>query len=106
MTEDLLGDALDQAIQSTLHQDWLCDFTNPYDALESWFTMSSDSRENLEELIVSIDRCFAGTADAQARLALWPDSGLKVEEIDDLLLAMRKRAVDGLAGNPQPMRAP
>ena len=97
---------LDQAIGIALNQDWTYDFSNPYEAVEAWFRRDGRWPENLELVIADIDRLFATTPDAEARLAPWVGTGLRVDEIDAFLGAMRKRAVDGLAGDPEPMRQP
>jgi hypothetical protein len=96
---------LDQAMAS-LDQDWRTEFPDEYAALEDWFHADGWSPTVLTALVRDIDLLFAEDADAAARLAQFPHTGLSVNTIDRFLRAIRKRALDGLAGNPEPMRAP
>lgn len=100
------GFMLEQAIGVALNQDWTYDFRSPYEALEAWFQEDGQWPQNLQALIRDIDLLFATTPDAETRLAPWVGTGLRVDEIDGFLAAMRKRAVDGMADNAEPMRAP
>lgn len=98
-------DVLEQAMAS-LDQDWRTDFPDEYAALEDWFQADGWSPRVLTALVRDIDQLFAEEPDAEARLAHFPHTGLSTKTSDDFLRAIRKRAVDGLAGNPEPMRAP
>ncbi|MCU1599514.1 MAG: hypothetical protein JWO22_223 [Frankiales bacterium] len=106
MTNDPPGFALDQAIRTSLNQDWNVDFPDPYQALDDWFRRAGERPQNLQPLIDDIDLLFEETVNAETRFERWPQTGLRPDQLDDLLHAMRKRAVDGLAGNAEPMRAP
>jgi hypothetical protein len=96
---------LDQAMAS-LDQDWRIEFPDEYAALEDWFQADGWSQPVLKALIRDIDQLFAEEPDAEARLAHFPYTGLSTRTSDAFLQAIRKRAVDQLAGNAEPMRAP
>jgi len=96
---------LTQAMWS-LDQDWRIEFADPYEALEDWFQADGVHPQNLQSLIADVDQLFAEDPDAQARLAHFPHTGLRVEMFDAFLRAIRARAVRGLAGDAEPMRAP
>ena len=105
MSEYPPGFILEQAMWS-LHQDWQLDFADPYDALEDWFQSDGVHPDPLNAIIRDVDELFAEEPDTAARLAHFPHIGWRLETFDEFLRAIRKRAADGLAGNPEPMRAP
>jgi hypothetical protein len=90
----------------TLDQDWDIDFADEFAALEDWFAADGIRPEVLKPLIADVDQLFADEPSAEARLAHFPHTGLRSDTFDEFLRAIRKRAEDGLAGNPQPMRRP
>ena len=96
---------LDQAL-SNLDQDWRVDFADPWEALEEWFIGAEPNEEVLERIAADVELLLVDEPDPEARLAHFPHTGLPVDMFDDFLRAIRKRALDGLAGNPEPMRAP
>ena len=106
MTDYEPGFILDQALGCALHQDYLIDFDDAYDALEDWFVQVDGAEVILTALIRDLDLLFADEPDAAARLAHFPEIGWRVETFDDFLSALRRRAETGLAGNPEPMLPP
>jgi hypothetical protein len=96
---------LQQAMES-LHQDWRIDFADAYEALEDWFQADGWHAVVLQSLIRDVDLLFEDEPDTGARLAHFPHFSWRLETFDDFLRAIRKRAQDGLAGNPVPMRDP
>jgi hypothetical protein len=100
------GFLLDQAMGVALSQDWTYDFDDAYAAMEAWFQRNGGHPDVLNGLVRDVDLLFAETSDVASRLARFPQIGWRLETFDAFLQAIRKRAVDGIAGDPEPMRAP
>ena len=90
---------------SSLDEDWQIEFPDAYAALADWFQVDGRSPEVLRALIADLEQLDAD-ADTAARLARFPRIGWRLDTFDEFLRAIRKRAESGLAGEPEPMRAP
>ncbi len=82
------------------------DFASPYEAVEYWFAEAGEREGNNRDLIADIDLLFAETTSPEERVARLKGIYLAPQDVDDLLQAIRHRAVTGLAGKPEPLHAP
>ena len=62
---------LKQAI-GQLDQDWTDDYTDAYEALESWFVEAAPNEEVLHRITHDVDQLFADEPDEAARMAHFP----------------------------------
>jgi len=54
-----IGFILEQAMATSLHQDWRIDFDDPYEALEDWFRTDGLHPTVLNALVRDVDQLFA-----------------------------------------------
>ena len=101
------GYLLEQLLGTTFHQDWsYADYNDPFEAVEDWFRATGEWESNNHALIADIDDLFSATSSPEERFAHFTDVNIRRSDLDPLLKAIRNRAVTGLAGKPEPIRAP
>ena len=101
-------EALDDLIGTTLGEDWGDEFDSPYDALDDRFDAGL-SADSLRSLVHDIDRLHEESRTASDRVRAFQVYAFRdrPEEFDAWLGAVRRRAVEALAGDcSNPLTAP